>query len=236
MIKAILFDGYGTLFNEGQESIPRIAIEIVNELNLQVSAEELFQEWKRMYLILEDAVVSGKHDFMTIKEINVVTLDAIFRRLRVNGAAWVYVERLFELWRHPSLFTEVINVLEQLIDYKIGLVSNSDTQTLRSAVQHTGLIFDYVLSSEEAGSYKPNVSIFEAACNDLGLTPEAIIYVGNSLVDIIGAKKSGLHMTWVNRRNIPIDSLPRRPDFEVKSLDDLPILVCQMNIKHLVEA
>lgn len=40
MIKAILFDGYGTLFNEGKESVPKVAEEIVRKSQLRISLKK----------------------------------------------------------------------------------------------------------------------------------------------------------------------------------------------------
>lgn len=50
MIRAVLFDAYGTLFDEGKESVPRITGDIVRRFKLRMPSEEFFDEWKTNYL------------------------------------------------------------------------------------------------------------------------------------------------------------------------------------------
>ncbi|HIE41290.1 MAG TPA: HAD family hydrolase [Candidatus Aenigmarchaeota archaeon] len=117
---------------------------------------------------------------------------------------------------------EVKGVLSDLKgNYILGILSNTDNETLFSAVKHTELEKDYILASEKARKYKPNANIFLRACSDLGLNKDEVVYVGNSLTDIVRAKKAGLMMIQVNRQRSPLNSSLYLPDYEVESL--LPI-------------
>ena len=60
MKKAILFDAYGTLFNEGKESVPIIAEDIVRKFELRMLPEEFFDEWKMNYLNIENEIFSNR--------------------------------------------------------------------------------------------------------------------------------------------------------------------------------
>src|SRR5262249_17318531 len=80
--------------------------------------------------------------------------------------------------------------------------------------------------SETVGAYKPHRRMFEAALEQLGLSPYEVLHVGDSDVDDVkGAKAAGLRVAWVNR-----DGRPRRPDvpapdFEIRDLTALfPLL------------
>jgi 2-haloalkanoic acid dehalogenase type II len=124
------------------------------------------------------------------------------------------------------LFPEVKDILSDLKEnYVLGILSNTDNETLFLAIKHTGLEMDYVLTSEEARSYKPNTDIFLRACNDLGLNKDKVVYVGNSLNDIVGAKKAGLIMIHVNRQKVPLNSPLYLPDHEVESLQPVPSII-----------
>lgn len=224
-IKIILFDAYGTLFNEGKESVPKIAEKIVISLKLDISSKELFKEWKKNYLDTEKKVFSGRIKFKTIKEINIESLISTFQKFNIKSSPLEFVDKLFQLWSYPELFPEVDQVLNQLDDYTIGILSNTDSKTLLSAIKYNNLKLDYVFTSEDTGCYKPNRGIFARACEDIGLNNDSIVYVGNSLIDIVGAKQSGLKMVWVNRYGVVLKDLFYRPDYEIKSLNLLvPIL------------
>jgi len=223
MKKAILFDAYGTLFNEGKESVPIIAEDIVRKFELKTSPQEFFDEWKAKYLCIEERVFFNRQPFKTIKEINLESLASVFEKFSVKGSPSEFIDKLFYLWSFPKLFSEIRGVLSELKkDYVLGILSNTENKTLFSAVKYTGIEVDYILTSEEAKIYKPNSEIFLRACNDLGLNQNEAIYVGNSLSDIIGAKKAGLTMIHANRRRELLSNRIYLPDYEIKSLRPLP--------------
>jgi len=78
--------------------------------------------------------------------------------------------------------------------YITGLVSNR-SGVLAHAVEEHGLhgLFDFSLSAEEAGSWKPHPGIFERALQLAGVPPAAAVYIGdNYYADIVGAQGAGL--------------------------------------------
>ena len=63
---------------------------------------------------------------------------------------------------------------------KLGIVSNFDTR-LRPILKELSLdqLFDAIVISAEVGVEKPNPTIFEAACQQLGVLPEEAVHVGD---------------------------------------------------------
>ena len=63
---------------------------------------------------------------------------------------------------------------------KLAVVSNFDTR-LRPLLASLGILhlFDAVVISAEIGVEKPNPTIFEAACQQLDVRPEAAVHVGD---------------------------------------------------------
>lgn len=63
---------------------------------------------------------------------------------------------------------------------KLAVVSNFDTR-LRPLLKSLGILhlFDAVVISAEIGVEKPNPIIFEAACQQLDVCPEATVHVGD---------------------------------------------------------
>ena len=60
------------------------------------------------------------------------------------------------------------------------MVSNFDTR-LRPLLKSLGVLslFDAIIISAEIGVEKPNPILFETACQQLGVQPEATVHVGD---------------------------------------------------------
>lgn len=57
---------------------------------------------------------------------------------------------------------------------------------------------DVIMGSEECGALKPSAYTFGTLAGRLGLKPEEILYVGNSIpTDIRGAKAAGMHAAYI---------------------------------------
>ena len=101
---------------------------------------------------------------------------------------------------------------------KTGLVANSwpdSGRTLRADAEAFELAerFDVMVFSEEVGVRKPSPEIFLLACTELGVDPEAAMFVGDNLeTDVRGAARVG--MTTVQALWFRADDTPGiEPDF-----------------------
>ena len=70
--------------------------------------------------------------------------------------------------------------------------------------------------------YKPSPLIFQQALEVLGLRPDEVLHVGDSLsADVGGAQAAGITAVWVNRRDRPVpDGID--PALVIGDLTDLP--------------
>ena len=65
-----------------------------------------------------------------------------------------------------------------------------------------GVVFDWVVTAQSVGSYKPDARGFEAAFAQMGLPRERILHVAQSLFhDHVPAKRLGLSTVWIDRRH-----------------------------------
>jgi putative hydrolase of the HAD superfamily len=78
------------------------------------------------------------------------------------------------------------------------------------------------VSSESARCYKPDPRIFHEALSELGVAPEEALYVGDSQDDdIVGAKRAGMQVAWINRTGQTLKpGVPQR-DYEIHGLGEL---------------
>jgi len=111
--------------------------------------------------------------------------------------------------------------------YKLAIISNIDDDLFAFSAQKLGAPFDWVITAQQAKSYKPSLNNFRLALERLGLPREKILHVAQSLYhDIAPAKSLGLATVWVNRRRgqAGFGATPpakAQPDLEVPDLQTL---------------
>jgi 2-haloacid dehalogenase len=87
--------------------------------------------------------------------------------------------------------------------YKLAIISNIDDDLFACSAKHLQIPFDFVITAQQVGSYKPSLKNFEVALQRIGLRKEQILHVAESTHHDIGpANALGLHSVWVNRRSI----------------------------------
>jgi 2-haloalkanoic acid dehalogenase type II len=107
----------------------------------------------------------------------------------------------------------------------LGLVSNIDEDQLAhlGALAELDRRFDSILSSEAAGSCKPDPGIFELALERAGCAPQEALFVGDSLEqDIAGANRVGLRsvLLW-HRDDLPVPNREPRPTLVIRRIEEL---------------
>jgi len=216
-IKAVIFDAYGTLLrNDDLALIPR---RIVADHGSSARVEDVWRAWSELYYEATQVV-----PFRTLREIEAHILPRVLRQFDVGADAAPYVELFFQVTTKVELYPETRGVLEALGDMRAAILSNADHEHV--AAWDFTLPVEFVLISESVGAYKPHRRVFEHALERLGLTPHDVLHVGDSDVDDVkGANEAGLRVAWVNR-----DGRRRRPgvpapDFEIRDLSELPLIL-----------
>jgi len=99
-------------------------------------------------------------------------------------------------------FPDTVPALRWLKErYALGIISNTDEDLFSHAARQLEIKFDWVITSQQAHSYKPAVRSFEMALELIGKPREQVLHVAQSLYhDIVPAKRLGLATAWVNRR------------------------------------
>jgi 2-haloacid dehalogenase len=86
--------------------------------------------------------------------------------------------------------------------YKLAVISNIDDDLFAHSAERLHTSFDWVITAQQVGSYKPALSNFRFAFEKIGLPASRILHVAQSLFhDVAPAKALGLATVWVNRRH-----------------------------------
>jgi 2-haloacid dehalogenase len=86
--------------------------------------------------------------------------------------------------------------------FRLGVITNCDEDLFARSALRLGTTFDWVVTAEAAGSYKPDARNFELAFQRIGLPRERILHVAQSLFhDHVPAQRLGLTTVWIDRRH-----------------------------------
>ena len=131
--------------------------------------------------------------------------------------------KLISAWNYLPLWPEASEVISNLIikGYKVAILSNGDQSMLEEMNIGYDFNFDYILSSETNGYYKPHPSIYDLPENILGFSKNETLHVAGSAVDAIGSVSSGLPCYWSNRKNDILIDTKFSPDYEFCDLTKL---------------
>ena len=130
--------------------------------------------------------------------------------------------------RHWRPFPDTVTALRALkTRYKLAIISNVDDGLFALTACHLEVEFDWIITAEQAGTYKPSPNNFEVALQRIGVAPGRLLHAAESLYhDIVPAKKLGLSTVWVHRRagKEGFGATPpasAEPDLEVPNLEAL---------------
>lgn len=86
--------------------------------------------------------------------------------------------------------------------FRLGVITNCDTDLFAASNRRLGIDFDWVVTAQSVGSYKPDPRNFEAAFAAMGLPRERILHVAQSLYhDHVPARTLGLATVWIDRHH-----------------------------------
>jgi len=243
-IRAVCFDGYGTLFDFHTVEFRFAVSELLADQRIECDHDEFYRSWVSMYGKASpwggfardgeptdrERMLSGPlPDWHSTWEIWRRQFELAFEKFGVEGDPDSAADHLRHLLSHAPPYPDARETLERLdgLGFRLGLLSNADEDFLQSALSLGRLRFSAIQSSESLRAYKPHRAVFLAICARLGCDPAEVLYVGDSpYSDVNGAHHAGLPTAWVRRAET--DEYPQqvvRPDVTVAALRELAALL-----------
>jgi 2-haloacid dehalogenase len=110
--------------------------------------------------------------------------------------------------------------------YEIAIISNTDDNLIARNVENIGVEFDYVITAQQAGAYKPDRQTFEYAFKTMGVEPSQVIHTAQGWeYDHIPTRDLGLkRRVWINRYG-RLGSSDYQPYDELPDMSGLPKLL-----------
>lgn len=109
-------------------------------------------------------------------------------------------ERLAEMLPHWTLFADTNAALRRLATrYRLGVLSNIDRDLFAGTARQVDVEFDFVVTAEDVGSYKPAHGHFLRAF-ERHVDRASMLHVGQSLFhDARPTHELGVPFVWINR-------------------------------------
>jgi len=191
----LTFDCYGTLI-DWERGILDALQPILAWHDVEPTEDELLERFARHEAALES------QEYLPYREILARTAEAICGGFGVAATAEDLAEFSQAVGDWPA-FPDSAPALRRLARrFRLGVITNCDDDLFARSNRRLGVAFDWVVTAQQARSYKPSEANFELAFATTGVPRERIVHVAQSLFhDHVPAKRLGLATVWVDRRH-----------------------------------
>ena len=222
--EVLTFDCYGTLI-DWETGIWQALSPVLASQRVTAAREPVLEQ----YALLEATLERGP--YVEYKEVLRRVLQGLGHRFMFRPSAAQLNGFAQSVCDWPA-FADTPAALQALQrKYKLAILSNIDDDLFACSAPRLGVTFDFIITAQQARSYKPSLNNFRTAFQRLGLPPAKILHVAQSLFhDHVPAKALGLSTVWVNRRHDQAGTgatppATVTPDLEVPDLQSLAKLM-----------
>lgn len=192
MIKVLVFDAYGTLYDvQSVADVTDAAFPGYGDYITQVwRLKQLEYSWLRSLM--------GRYaDFWTV---TLESLDYTLRTLGLEPPPKLF-DDLAEAYNHLRPYADAEEALRSLSPYRRAILSNGSPQMLTSLVGNTGLdrYLEKTISVDAGRVFKPAPRAYELVEAELGARPEEVLFVSSNGFDVCGAKSFGFTVARIER-------------------------------------
>jgi len=191
---ALTFDCYGTLI-DWESGLLAAMRPVLQAHAVDAADKELLELYARHEAIAEAG------PYMRYRDVLATALRGVAADLGFEPRADEAAAFADSVGDWPP-FADSPTALAQLAErFRLGVITNCDDDLFAASNRRLGVEFDWVVTAQQVGSYKPDPRVFEAAFGRIGLPRERILHVAQSLFhDHVPARRLGLASVWIDRR------------------------------------
>jgi len=192
---ALTFDCYGTLI-DWETGLTRAFRPILDAHGVETGSEEVLVRYARH----EAAAEAGP--YQRYRDVLATALHGVAAELGfvpTPDEATAFSGSVVDWPAFPDSSAALTRLGQR---FGLGVITNCDDDLFAASNRRLGVDFDWVITAEQVGAYKPDEATFHAAFERLGLPRERILHVAQSLFhDHVPAKRLGLTTVWIDRRH-----------------------------------
>ncbi len=228
-IKAVVFDAYGTLFDV--YAIGALAERLYPGNGPAISTlwRDKQIEYTRLITMSDPHQPTGSKHYRSFWEITRLSLIYTLQRLQLEPTPG-HIEALMGQYDQLPPFTENLDVLEKLKKHGIqtAILSNGNPEMLTSVVSGAGMthLIDHVISVDTVRLFKTSPESYGLVQKVIPVQAQEILFVSSNAWDVLGATWFGFTTLWVNRQNLPYETLGSEPHYAGSNLTQVLEVVC----------
>ena len=193
--EALTFDCYGTLI-DWETGLTNAFLPIFRGRRVEAAADALLER----FAVHESAAEAGA--YRRYRVVLAAALRGVTAEYGVEPTADEIEAFSGSVGEWPA-FPDTRMALASLKErFKLGVITNCDDDLFAASQPRLGVAFDWVVTAEQVGAYKPSSRNFEVAIERIGLPRDRILHVAQSLFhDHVPARQVGLASVWIDRRS-----------------------------------
>jgi 2-haloacid dehalogenase len=182
---ALTFDCYGTLIDWERGILAALPPDLDGEAALEAYAQ------------LESELEAG--EYLRYREVVARCYDGLAARYDLPpGGGDAFADAVGDWPPFPDSPAALARLKER---FKLGVITNCDDDLFARSNARLGVEFDWVITAQQVGAYKPSARGFEEAFARMDIPRERVLHVAQSLFhDHVTAKRLGLSTVWIDRR------------------------------------
>ncbi len=193
--EALTFDCYGTLIDWETGILAGLRPSLAGH-GVEPPDDELLEHYSRA----EGALESGP--YRRYREILARSLGEVCRGYGVEATEEAAAAFGGSVADWPAFPDSAAALARLKTRFRLGVITNCDDDLFAGSNRRLGVEFDWVVTAQSVGSYKPNSRNFTVAFERLALPRERILHVAQSLYhDHVPAGRLGLSSVWIDRRH-----------------------------------
>ncbi|MDE2259259.1 MAG: haloacid dehalogenase type II [Betaproteobacteria bacterium] len=222
MIKIVVFDAYGTLFDV--YSIGALAEKLFPGQGTTLSSlwRDKQVEYTRLVTMSDTEGPAGSRYYQSFEELTAASLRYCCHRLGLTLLP-EHERQLMAQYTHLTAFPENIPVLKALRQQglRTAILSNGNLEMLKPAVDSAGMtaLLDEIISVASLRRFKTAPQCYDLVLRTFPVEKQEVLFVSSNAWDALGATWFGFTTLWVNRQNLPFETIGPKPSYTGSSLE-----------------
>jgi 2-haloacid dehalogenase len=227
MYKVIAFDAFGTLFDV--YSIAKCVDQIYPGQGRAVSMMWRDRQIEYTRLVsMADPSENGSRFYTSFWDLTIKALHYTCARLKLPLDEAIE-QQLMHQYAQLDVFVDVVPVLREIqkMGTPMAILSNGSREMLSRVVNKHQLntYFDALLSVDEIRHFKVMPASYDLILRRFACQKEEVLFVSCNAWDVVGASWFGLPTYWVNRSQLPYETIGNQPTYQSHDLNELQNLI-----------
>jgi 2-haloacid dehalogenase len=228
MIRLVVFDAYGTLFDVYCVSEMAESVFPGQGAALSVLWRDKQIEYSRLISMSDPLNPTGSRHYQSFWDLTRLALQYSCQRLKLELTPSIQ-KLLMDQYSQLKAFPENLEVLQSLKQsgMRCAILSNGSPDMLKTAITSAGMmgLIDKVLSVDEVRHFKTSPQSYGLVADHYPNDIREVLFVSSNSWDVLGATWFGFKTFWVNRQGLPFETLGPRPSYSGNNLKDILELI-----------